>query len=249
MPVTTSQSIASLLDANLDARQIGSLATFTVELDGELPNEMTNSHIPLTIIATVSSQFARFVRPVLKCQVQEVGSGKADDGEVLEKQMRGVPVNDYPVSFMPLPLGFDHHLSSSWALLAKRIQVWLCEIVDNRNHPQWEWGLDLFWIAFVAAHPTFPFGPNFPTWNADIPLQGSFIDEWLRERGVNESSIEGDDSTIYFHPGGLGSECVSDDGEFIDLDFDCGESVDPDFDDLWICFKGLLGLFYLDSQA
>lgn len=29
----------------------------------------------------------RFVTPVLKCQVLELGSGKADDGEVSEKQV------------------------------------------------------------------------------------------------------------------------------------------------------------------
>ncbi|KAI0694534.1 hypothetical protein BC835DRAFT_1247909, partial [Cytidiella melzeri] len=86
---------------------------------------------------------------------------------------------EYPITFMPLPRNFDHHSARAWALLVHRIQSWMCTVTTDRTHPQWQWGLELFWISFVAAYPEFPAGCNWPSWSSDIPLDGSFINSWI----------------------------------------------------------------------
>jgi hypothetical protein len=61
--------------------------------------------------------------------------------------------------------------------LASNIEHWLLTIARDRLHPQWQWGLDLFWLSFIAAHPDFPAGEQWP--NADIPFDGIFLAHWL----------------------------------------------------------------------
>jgi len=52
----------------------------------------------------------------------------------------------------------------------------------------WIWARDAFWLAFVAAHPHFP-GGKWPMWDPRIPLEGTFIEQWL-DRSSNISAHE-----------------------------------------------------------
>lgn len=47
----------------------------------------------------------------------------------------------------------------------------------DTSTPEWTWGRDAFWMAFVAAHPDFPRG-SWPLWNSRISLEGAFIESW-----------------------------------------------------------------------
>jgi len=62
-------------------------------------------------------------------------------------------------------------------MLSKEIETWLVIKVDNRSQ-LWTWGCDAFWLTFVTAYPLFPRG-KWPMWDPQIPLEGSFIKEWL----------------------------------------------------------------------
>lgn len=87
-------------------------------------------------------------------------------------------VNHGLPSFLPLSPAFNYTSTESWQDLLQDIQDWIVT-VSAKNEPQSrEWGLELFWIAFVASHPEFPSG-QWPTWDNRIPLQGQFIAKWL----------------------------------------------------------------------
>jgi len=64
---------------------------------------------------------------------------------------------------------------SCWENLVCEIEDWLISSAVRSNPHYWHWGLKLFWIAFVAAHPSFPFG-TWPAWNSLVPLAGLFMD-------------------------------------------------------------------------
>ena len=63
--------------------------------------------------------------------------------------------------------------------LSKQIERWLVTEVDITT-PQWGWGCDAFWLAFVAACPSFPNG-GWSAWDTRIPVDGQFITEWLND--------------------------------------------------------------------
>jgi hypothetical protein len=81
---------------------------------------------------------------------------------------------------------FDRHNSLSWVCLASNIERWLLEVATDRRHPQWQWGLDLFWLSFIAAHLNFPAGEQCPLWNPDIPFSGAFLMRWLDNLGHSD---------------------------------------------------------------
>ncbi|KIK97980.1 hypothetical protein PAXRUDRAFT_135179, partial [Paxillus rubicundulus Ve08.2h10] len=57
---------------------------------------------------------------------------------------------------------------------------WLVNDIQTTSIPQWEWGHNTFWLAYVATHLTFPNGSCSP-WNLRILLEGKFIKEWLND--------------------------------------------------------------------
>lgn len=78
------------------------------------------------------------------------------------------------------------------------------QVADSR-HPQWAWGKDLFWFAYIAAYPRFPEG-HWPSWDPAIPAEGAFIDRWLddadtrsttNQAGFNALTLGLDDEPLY----------------------------------------------------
>jgi hypothetical protein len=59
--------------------------------------------------------------------------------------------------------------------------------------PQWTWGWDTFWLAFIAAFPFFPRG-MWPLWNPRVPLEGAFIEKWLETLG--QSTTVGQETLV-----------------------------------------------------
>ncbi|KAG1853030.1 hypothetical protein F4604DRAFT_1591780 [Suillus subluteus] len=88
------------------------------------------------------------------------------------------------ISFLPLPPSFDYVNRADWETVTQRIQEWVTTEVDTESS-LWTWGRDTFWLAFVAAYPSFPMG-KWPMWDPHIPLEGSFIEEWLQRSNFKQ---------------------------------------------------------------
>ena len=72
---------------------------------------------------------------------------------------------------------------ASWAKLAGELECWLVGTVRTVQAPEWIWGCNAFWMAFIAAHPNFPRG-HWPDWNPKISLEGRFIESWMDSLSV-----------------------------------------------------------------
>ena len=57
------------------------------------------------------------------------------------------------------------------------------------------WGRELFWMAFIAAYLAFPQGP-WPYWHPRIPVEGTFIQDWLTRAGTEGEDPEFKDVSI-----------------------------------------------------
>ncbi|KAG1894218.1 uncharacterized protein F5891DRAFT_961900, partial [Suillus fuscotomentosus] len=90
------------------------------------------------------------------------------------------------ISFLLLPPSFDYTNRANWQTVSQQIQEWLTTKVDTESS-LWTWGCDVFWLAFVGAYPSFPTG-KWPMWDPRIPLEGSFIEQWLEHS--NDSSVD-----------------------------------------------------------
>lgn len=108
----------------------------------------------------------------------------SDSGHELEPYNRHV---DIPITFLPLPSDFNPTDSCHWSRLLEQIQRWLVNIPSHSQH--WTWGRDAFWFAFVATYPDFPSG-SWLTWDARIPLQGRFIEQWLEDGAASVLGVD-----------------------------------------------------------
>lgn len=108
----------------------------------------------------------------------------SESGHELEPYNQHV---DIPITFLPLPSNFNPTDSCHWSRLLGQIQCWLVNIPSDSQH--WSWGHDAFWFAFVAAYPDFPSG-NWLTWDARIPLQGRFIEQWLEDGAASLLGVD-----------------------------------------------------------
>lgn len=90
--------------------------------------------------------------------------------------------------FLPLPHTFDLTSDRSWSELRVAIQDWMAT-EGQCGSESWSWALELFWIAYIAASPTFP-GGTWPVWDVSVPLKGAFIGQWLSRLYVLEGSAE-----------------------------------------------------------
>ncbi|KAG2029760.1 hypothetical protein BDR03DRAFT_825306, partial [Suillus americanus] len=83
-----------------------------------------------------------------------------------------------------------------WVTLLYKLESWLVHIVVDTCTPEWTWGRDAFWIAFLAAYPDFPHG-SWPLWNSRISLEGAFIESWtLTEDPEDSPALITDHDTI-----------------------------------------------------
>ncbi|KAG2116395.1 hypothetical protein DEU56DRAFT_840241 [Suillus clintonianus] len=84
------------------------------------------------------------------------------------------------IPFLPLPPSFNPLSEASWSVLARQVETWLVDTIRDVRAPEWAWGCDAFWMAFIAANPDFPRGP-WPNWNPKISLEGKFIESWTAD--------------------------------------------------------------------
>ncbi|KAF8346811.1 hypothetical protein F5887DRAFT_916126 [Amanita rubescens] len=161
-----------------------------VSFNGELPPNLRNEKIPLRVSISLPPEYAPYTRPVLRTVPDEDTSDEqsstsdefasmSDDDEPLT---HGIEVQEIPIPFLPLAQSFDHRDGQSWSKLVEVISDWLVNDVRTLKRQEWTWGTDTFWMAFVAAYPSFPCG-TWPVWDCHIALDGTFIHEWLDHGG------------------------------------------------------------------
>ena len=92
-----------------------------------------------------------------------------------------------PMPFLPLPPTFNKTCAEAWSSLASQIQQWLIFCLRDEGTPHWKWGVDVFWVAFIAAYPSFPLG-EWPLWDTRIPMAGPFIEKQLAANDFEETS-------------------------------------------------------------
>ncbi|KAI5988849.1 hypothetical protein F5J12DRAFT_786786 [Pisolithus orientalis] len=93
--------------------------------------------------------------------------------------------DEIPITFLPLPPLWNPMDANHWLELSMGIEWWLVDIVQVMNVPEWTWGHDMFWLAYIGAYPAFPCRKWEP-WNPIIPLEGQFIKEWLAKEETED---------------------------------------------------------------
>ena len=99
-----------------------------------------------------------------------------------------------PISFLPLAPAFNKASTKAWVTLASRIQNWLIFYIQDQHLAHWKWGSEVFWIAFVAAFPSFPLG-EWPLWDVRIPLAGAFIEKQVLPNNFEEAARQASELT------------------------------------------------------
>ncbi|KAH9949289.1 hypothetical protein B0H21DRAFT_707190 [Amylocystis lapponica] len=149
----------------------------SVTFRGAVPPSVLRGDIPLQISISLPQEYAHFTSPVLRA----LPAWSASDGTAsivsicLECQFYR-----YYSHIHPLPSTFDPSERSSWIALAPEIERWLLTEVINVRSPDWLWGRNVFWMAFIAAYPDFPRG-EWPVWNTKIAMEGPFIENWMEQ--------------------------------------------------------------------
>ncbi|KAI6143463.1 hypothetical protein BKA82DRAFT_167783 [Pisolithus tinctorius] len=162
---------------------------------GPVPQHLIHTDIPINISASISEEYKGITLPVIhtkawifphlhcslltnKWQSLHIVPGSIDQED---------SAGDFPIPFLPLAPMFNPMDTCHCAMLSKDIEQWLMNDVQTTSVPQWAWGNDAFWLAYIAAHPMFPNG-SWSVWDPRIPMEGQFIEEWLNDDGMNGSA-------------------------------------------------------------
>ncbi|KAH7928238.1 hypothetical protein BV22DRAFT_1005290 [Leucogyrophana mollusca] len=166
----------------------------TVCFSGTLPNHLVGTDIPIQISVAIAEEYTTFAKPVVEaiswdtCPAEISScSGDLSQLSVEHDDEPSIYQEDAAIPFLPLHPSFNPSDSTDWSTLALRIQTWLVSTVDTHSQ-QWSWGRDAFWLAFIAANPSFPNG-QWAAWDSHIPLEGVFIEQWV---SAPTESDEGD---------------------------------------------------------
>ncbi|KAF8131060.1 hypothetical protein EV363DRAFT_1331350 [Boletus edulis] len=140
--------------------------TFTLRFHGDTFAQDIPEYIPVRIFAQVDDKWAGLF-PVVH----------TTPGERL---VRNEPLTAAKFPFLPLPQGFQPSSAHEWQQLVKNIERDLLADphLSNTDPECYVLMRDLFWMAFVAAFPPFPYGTNWPRWNTYISMEGDFISRW-----------------------------------------------------------------------
>ncbi|KAI6139098.1 hypothetical protein BKA82DRAFT_41468, partial [Pisolithus tinctorius] len=154
-------------------------------------------HLPIKISIYVPDEFLGQISPV----ISEYSDLRA---QRTPSCLRYVNPEFFP--FFPLPSTFDLLDSVLWQTLVYQIQFHLVQPEDDLTWEEhvmecllvWEF----FWMAFVAAFPsfswspkgkpildTFPYG-NWPNWNLRVSMDGDFILYWISDTDVGNVKPE-----------------------------------------------------------
>ncbi|KAG2336392.1 hypothetical protein BDR05DRAFT_953409 [Suillus weaverae] len=148
-------------------------------------------YVPIEITVSVKDECKSFTVLVIEMASQQPHHS---NNSMAFSQSCSVTGNDMSFSFLPLPPTFDHTDSDHWVELLDNIQSWLVKSVDPIT-PEWTWGREAFWYAFVATHPDFPSG-KWSFWDPSITLEGQFIGEWVGSGGDVSVAIDDRDNEL-----------------------------------------------------
>ncbi|KAG2047830.1 hypothetical protein BDR06DRAFT_848817, partial [Suillus hirtellus] len=158
----------------------------TVCFPGTFPRQiLERSDIRVHISVSIDEEYGTFTTPVIEVALLDLHhrggllhcSGGSDDvSSNLSLDMSNV--GEPTISFLPLPPSFDYVNRADWETVTQQIQEWVTTEVATESS-LWMWGCNAFWLAFIAAYPSFLMG-KWPMWDPRIPLEGSFIEEWLQ---------------------------------------------------------------------
>ncbi|KAI6149272.1 hypothetical protein BKA82DRAFT_3939434, partial [Pisolithus tinctorius] len=136
---------------------------------------------PIEISASISKEYKGITLPVIRAKAWSAHQSERLTHSVAVSSIdQEDSAGDFPIPFLPLASTFDPMDTCHWATLSKDIERWLMNDVWTTSIPQWAWGHDAFWLAYIAAHPMFPNG-SWSAWDPRIPMEGQFIEEWLND--------------------------------------------------------------------
>ncbi|KAG2063771.1 hypothetical protein BDR04DRAFT_1085074 [Suillus decipiens] len=161
-----------------------------VWFSGAVPRHLAHSNIPIEISVSLKDEYKSFTVLVIEIASQQP---HPSNNSATFSQSYSVTDNDMSFPFLPLPPTFNHTDSDHWAKLLDNIQSWLVKSVDPST-PEWAWGREAFWYAFIATNPDFP-GRKWSFWDSSISLEGQFIEEWVGSGGIFSMVID-DDSEL-----------------------------------------------------
>ncbi|KIK75064.1 hypothetical protein PAXRUDRAFT_173910, partial [Paxillus rubicundulus Ve08.2h10] len=128
-----------------------------VQFTGSTRSVVTPNHIPIQVSIHIPDELMGQISPTLECSNTQIRR--------------------------------EHHAHphASWVLLADQIQFHLVQETQV-EHPVDEclWVRKFFWMAYVAAFPTFPQG-DWLNWNPRISMEGDFISYWMAEFEAGET--------------------------------------------------------------
>ncbi|KAH7903988.1 hypothetical protein BJ138DRAFT_1187413 [Hygrophoropsis aurantiaca] len=191
--VNTSTTVpSSQLHVNHDAALQPVLVA--IYFSGIVPKHLLDINIPIQISVTMSEEYASLMEPVVETvSWPEDTSDSADSDEEMcqENDIEYEDCHqDVLIPFLPLSRNFDRSNPADWSILANSIQDWLLHI-ESTTSQYWSWGRDAFWLAFIAANPGFPNG-RWALWDARVPLEGQFIEQWLSESKALDTAVIAD---------------------------------------------------------
>ncbi|KAJ3485680.1 hypothetical protein NLI96_g4775 [Meripilus lineatus] len=165
-----------------------------INLRGRFPMGLAVDEFPAQVSVAIPQEFFPYIETIMTAVPRR---GDRDDGGSDSEPDIAVHrelMSPEFYTFLPLPSRFGFTRQEPWQDLAEGISSWLTQVVVHRFSPFWKYGAELFWMAYVAAHPFFPGRPgagvpSWPEWDARILFQGDFVDEWLlrlEDTGVHE---------------------------------------------------------------
>ncbi|KIK21125.1 hypothetical protein PISMIDRAFT_24028 [Pisolithus microcarpus 441] len=162
----------------------------TIYFSGPVPQHLIHEQIkPIKITVSVAEEYNKFMAPVIHAKAWSVYQSEPSEPAVppphplqyctgSDDISMQTCTQDFAIPFLPLPRTFDCTDPQQWDTLSKEIECWLVDEVHNSSLPMWMWGRDAFWLTFIGTHPRFPNG-RWSAWDPRIPLEGTFIEEWL----------------------------------------------------------------------
>ncbi|KAG1811371.1 uncharacterized protein BJ212DRAFT_1277864 [Suillus subaureus] len=173
------------------------LVLLTICFSGKLPMQVIKRNMPVQISVSFGEEYVSFTSPVVEVVSMDLCSSSGEsthpDGTVSDANSPAHQdvSDDIQILFLPLR-HFDNSDWNTWATLSKNIESWLVDIGSETQ--LWMWGHNTFWLAFIVAYPLFPRG-SWPKWDSHIPLEGSFIEQWLEQSG-DHTMIEQEQDSI-----------------------------------------------------
>ncbi|KAG6369411.1 hypothetical protein JVT61DRAFT_14893 [Boletus reticuloceps] len=88
--------------------------------------------------------------------------------------------------FLPLPSQFEPTNAHQWEQLTNRIEERLVADphLESEHLDYYRLTRELFWMAYIAAHPEFPRG-QWSRWNSVIMMEGEFMSHWMLKGGYS----------------------------------------------------------------